>query len=58
MPKLTTEKIAEIREALRIISIAAETVDYHYPVKAGDNLTIIREEVASIDKLLPDEGVK
>jgi len=54
MPKLTIGKIAEIRNALASINLAAETIDYHYPAKAEDNLVIIRDQVTRIDKLLPD----
>lgn len=49
------KKIAEIRNALASINLAAETIDYHYPAKAEDNLIIIREQVARIDKILSEE---
>ncbi len=51
--KIDSEDIATIRNALASINLAAETIDYHYPAKAEDNLKIIREQVARIDKLLP-----
>ncbi len=51
--KIDSEDIAEIKNALTVISLSAETVDYHYPAKAEDNLVTIREQVKRIDKLLP-----
>lgn len=50
---IDSEKIAEIRNALQVIQLAARTIDYHYPAKPEDNLITIREQVSRIDKLLP-----
>lgn len=46
------KKIAEIRDALTKIDLAAEAIDYHYPVKAENGLITIREQVKRIDKIL------
>ncbi|GAH17392.1 unnamed protein product [marine sediment metagenome] len=54
MPEITIEEIAEIRNAVRVINLAAETVDYHYPARIESNLVEIREQVKRIDKLLPN----
>ena len=55
MSKVTvdSEVIAEVRNALTIIGIAIETVDYHYPAKTENDLVIARGQVKRIDKLLP-----
>lgn len=50
MPKLTIEEIAEIRDALQIISGEADEIYrkvYHTP-------RILKSQVSRIDKLLPD----
>ncbi len=52
------EKIAEIRNALTIINLVTGTIDYHYPLKAQNNLATVREQVKRIDKLLPDVKFK
>ena len=51
MPKLTTEKIAEIRNALHIINLTAELIKTGIP--AGDKAGMITNEVKRIGKLLP-----
>ena len=50
MSKLTTEKIAEIRNALTIISLSAETTNSDNAVYKVET---IREQVKRIDRLLP-----
>jgi len=52
--KMDSEDIAEIRNALTIINLVTGTIDYHYPLKAENNLATVREQVKRIDKLLPD----
>ncbi len=51
---IDSQKIAEIRNALTIINLVTGTIDYHYPLKAKNNLATVREQVKRIDKLLPD----
>jgi len=51
--KMDSEDIAEIKNALTVITLSTETIDYHYPAKAENNLVTIREQVKRIDKLLP-----
>ncbi len=55
---IDSEKIAEIRNALTIINLVTGTIDYHYPLKAQNNLATVREQVKRIDKLLPDVKFK
>lgn len=50
---IDSEDIAEIKNALTVISLSAGTIDYHYPAKAEENLVVIREQVKRIDRLLP-----
>ena len=47
MPKLTIEQIAEIREALQIISLAIGTLSI------GEILVKTKPQLKRIDKLLP-----
>ena len=53
MVEIDSEAIAEIRNALTIITLVTGTIDYHYPVKAEDNLVTVREQVRRINNLLP-----
>ncbi len=39
------KEIAEIKDALTKIDLAAEAIDYHYPIKAENGLITIREQV-------------
>ena len=58
---IDSEKIAKSRNALTVINLVTGTIDYHYPLKAQNNLATVREQVKRIDKLLPDvkfKGVK
>ena len=54
MPKLTTEEIAEIRNALTIIWWNAKPIQGY--IKQKDRLGTIVNQVKRIDKLLPNKG--
>ncbi len=51
--KIDSEKIAEIRNALQVISLSAGTVEYQYPLKAVEKLAVIEKQVERISMLLP-----
>ena len=51
--KMDSKDIEKIRDALTIINLVTGTIDYHYPLKAKNNLATVREQVKRIDKLLP-----
>lgn len=53
MVEIDSQKIVEIRNALTIITLVTGTIDYHYPLKAEDNLVTVKEQVKRIDSLLP-----